>query len=169
MSSIKVTQTPNFTPTTEQLNVGDLLINSYDGNVFIKQQRNKIQSIINLRSSGSTSTSGVSQIIAGSNITISPGSGTGIVTISSTGGGGSGSTVPNGPVYSLQYNNSGSFSGSANFTLIGGNSLYLTGSLNVSGSIISNAITASSFTGWTFVVNMLPNILGCCPIIPCCP
>ena len=91
MSSIKVTQTPNFTPTTEQLNVGDLLINSYDGNVFIKQQRNKIQSIINLRSSGSTSTSGVSQIIAGSNITISPGSGTGIVTISSTGGGGSGS------------------------------------------------------------------------------
>ena len=147
MSSIKVTQTPNFIPTTEQLNVGDLLINSYDGNVFIKQQQNKSQSIINLRSTGSTSTSGVSQIIAGSNITISPGSGTGIVTISSTGGGGSGSTVPNGPIYSLQYNNSGSFSGSSNFTLIGGNSLYLTGSLNVSGSIISNTITASSFTG----------------------
>jgi len=183
MSSIKVTQTPNFTPTTEQLNVGDILINSYDGNVFVKQQQNKTQNIINLRSTGSN----VTKIIAGSNISISPTGGTGIVTINAStpisasyalsssyalNGGvtkiiagtnvvlspiegtgtvtinavlaSTGSGVPNGPLYSLQYNNGGIFSGSNNFTLLNNNALYLTGSLNVSGSIIG------SFTGSLF-------------------
>jgi len=131
MSSIKVTQIPNFTPTIEQLNVGDLLINSYDGNIFIKQQQNKNQNIINLRSTSNI----VTKIIAGSNITISPASGVGVVTINaSTGSGGSG--IPGGLNTQIQYNNAGVFGGSSNFTLIGGNSLYLTGSLNVSGSTI---------------------------------
>ena len=197
MSSIKVTQIPNFTPTIKELNVGDLLINSYDGNIFIKQQQNKNQSIISLRSTGSsvntgsfvvdldfsnpflTATKGdnstfernlstlvpisasyagtasyalsssyalnggVTQIIAGTNVTLSPAGGTGTVTVNailaSTGSG-----SPNGPLYSLQYNNGGLFSGSGNFTLLNNNSLYLTGSLNVSGSIIGNLTGTSS-------------------------
>ena len=53
MSSIKVTQIPNFTPTTKQLNVGDILINSYDGNAFIKQQQGYNETIVNLKQSGS--------------------------------------------------------------------------------------------------------------------
>ena len=38
--------------------------------------------------SGGTSTTGVTQIVAGTNVTINPASGTGVVTINSTGGGG---------------------------------------------------------------------------------
>jgi len=207
MSSIKVTQTPNFTPTIEQLNVGDLLINSYDGNIFIKQQQNKNQSIINLRSTGSSVNTGsfvvdlnfsnpfltatrgdnstfernlstlvpisssyastasyalsssyalnggVTQIIAGTNVILSPVGGTGIVTVNamlaSTGSG-----VPNGPLFSLQYNNGGLFSGSSNFTLLNNNALYLTGSLNVSGSIIGNLTgTSSQATTASYALN----------------
>jgi hypothetical protein len=158
MSSIKVTQIPNFTPTIEQLNVGDLLINSYDGNVFIKQQQNKSQNIINLRSTGSS----VTKIIAGSNITISPASGVGVVTINaSTGSGGSG--VPNGPNYSVQYNNGGNFSGSGNFTLLNNNALYLTGSLNITGSTTQRGnntlIGTTTLTGSILINgNIVPQI-----------
>ena len=83
---------------------------------------------------------GVTQLIAGTNITLSPADGKGTVTINaSTGGGGSG--VPNGPNYSLQYNNGGLFSGSGNFTLLNNNALYLTGSLNLGGLLtISGSI-----------------------------
>jgi hypothetical protein len=82
----------------------------------------------------------VTQLIAGTNITLSPADGKGTVTINaSTGGGGSG--VPNGPNYSLQYNNGGLFSGSGNFTLLNNNALYLTGSLNLGGLLtISGSI-----------------------------
>jgi hypothetical protein len=75
----------------------------------------------------------VTQIIAGTNVILSPEGGTGIVTVNavlaSTGSG-----VPNGPLYSLQYNNGGLFSGSGNFTFLNNNTLYLTGSLNITGS-----------------------------------
>jgi hypothetical protein len=53
-------------------------------------------SLLQINSSGqitwvsTSSVGGVNQIVAGSNITISPGSGTGVVTINSTGGGGGG-------------------------------------------------------------------------------
>jgi len=56
---------------------------------------------------------GVSQIVAGTNITIAPTGGTGVVTINATGGGGGG--TPGGAVNSIQYNNPlGTFAGSPN-------------------------------------------------------
>ena len=45
-----------------------------------------------------------------------------------------GDSGPNGPNYSIQFNNSGSFGGSGNFTLVGNNSVNLSGSLIISGS-----------------------------------
>ena len=101
------------------------------------------------------STSGVTQIIAGTNVTLSPADGKGIVTINaSTGGGGSG--VPNGPNYSLQYNNGGNFSGSGNFTLLNNNALYLTGSFNVSGSTIqrgNNTLVGTTTLTGSILIN----------------
>lgn len=87
-------------------------------------------------SSSYASNGGVTQIVAGTNVTISPSNGLGVVTINSTGAG-TGSGVPIGPVYSIQYNNFGAFSGSGNFTISGSTpAVYLTGSLNVSGSTL---------------------------------
>lgn len=51
----------------------------------------------------------VSQIVAGTNVTISPVGGTGVVTINSSAGGG----TPGGPFTSIQFNNSGVFGGSS--------------------------------------------------------
>ena len=51
---------------------------------------------------------GVTQIIAGTNVTISPSGGTGAVTINSSGGGGD---TPGGSNTQVQYNNSGAFGG----------------------------------------------------------
>tara|TARA_R100000541_G_scaffold53622_1_gene61779 strand:- start:457 stop:1272 length:816 start_codon:yes stop_codon:yes gene_type:complete len=56
-------------------------------------------------------TGGVSQIVAGTNVTISPSGGTGVVTINSTGGGGS----PSAPTNSVQYNDGGNFGGESEF------------------------------------------------------
>ena len=67
---------------------------------------------------------GSSYLIAGSNITISSAS-NGSVTISSVGGGGS----PGGSDTHIQYNNGGSFAGSANLTFAS-NTVYLTGSFS---------------------------------------
>jgi len=58
------------------------------------------------------SSSGVSQIIAGTNVTIDPVGGTGSVTINASGGGG----TPANPTNSIQFNNAGAFGGSANLT-----------------------------------------------------
>jgi len=57
--------------------------------------------------------SGVSQIIAGTNITISPVTGTGVVTINSSGGGGG---TPGGSDTQMQYNNGGFFGGTTGLT-----------------------------------------------------
>ena len=54
------------------------------------------------------SSSGVTQIIAGTNVTIDPVGGTGSVTINSSGG----STSPASPSNSVQFNNAGAFGGS---------------------------------------------------------
>lgn len=52
-------------------------------------------------------TGGVSQIVAGTNVTISPSGGTGVVTVNASGGSG----TPALPFSSLQYNNGGAFGG----------------------------------------------------------
>lgn len=57
--------------------------------------------------------SGVSKIVAGTNITISPPTGTGVVTINSSGGGGG---TPGGSDTQIQYNNGGSFGGTTGLT-----------------------------------------------------
>ena len=82
----------NFT-TLAKYPVGSLvLINSYD-----------VSNVI---------TGDVSQIVAGTNISISPAGGTGVVTINSTAGGG----TPSAPLNSVQFNDNGNFGGESAFT-----------------------------------------------------
>ena len=56
--------------------------------------------------------SGVTQILAGTNVTVSPVGGTGVVTVNSSGRGGS----PGGSTGQIQYNNAGSFGGASGLT-----------------------------------------------------
>ena len=71
-----------------------------------------------------------------------------ITASSAFGGGGGGGSTPGGNFDTIQYNNAGVLDGSDNFKLVGGNSVYLTGSLLVTGSsIFIGPVTASSFTG----------------------
>jgi hypothetical protein len=170
MPLIRVTNISGSTPTTSQLGIGDIVVNTYDGKAYIKKQvgltqtvvplgdgANPISSSYALSSSYATTASyalngGVTQLIAGTNVTLSPAGGTGIVTVNAVLTS-SGSGTPNGPLYSLQFNNGGVFSGSGNFALLNNSDLYLTGSFKVSGSIsgslfgtaswANNAITAS--------------------------
>ena len=113
MPEIRIIQSSGSVPTINQLLLGDIAINSYDGKAYIKQASGSTQSIIELGSGGGGG--GVTQIVAGTNISISPIGGTGIVTINASTGSG---ITPNGPNNSLQYNNSGLLSGSGNFTLL---------------------------------------------------
>lgn len=76
-------------------------------------------------------TAGVSKIVAGTNVTISPTSGLGDVTINSSGGGTP--TQPGNPSASIQYNDgAGAFAGSANLTFAT-NTLTLTDTLDIKG------------------------------------
>lgn len=59
---------------------------------------------------GGGGVSGVSQILAGTNVTISPLSGTGTVTINASGG-----ATPGEPNQSIQYNNTGTLAGTSTF------------------------------------------------------
>lgn len=71
-----------------------------------------------------------------------------ITASSAFGGGGGGGSTPGGNFDTIQYNNAGVLDGSDDFKLVGGNSVYLTGSLLVTGSsIFIGPVTASSFTG----------------------
>jgi hypothetical protein len=158
MPAIRPIGVSGSVPTVIQLAVGDLAINTYDGKAYIKKLVGTNQTIVELGTSNGSSVSasyalsssyalngGVTQIVAGTNITLSPTTGVGVVTVNAiAGGGGSGS--PNGPLYSLQYNNGGLFSGSGNFTLLNNNELYLTGSLKVSGSITGSLFGTSSWS-----------------------
>jgi hypothetical protein len=140
MTQIRTIPYSGSVPTTNQLPLGDIAINTYDGKAYIKQASGSSQSIVQIGAGG-----GVTQIVAGTNVTLSPTTGVGVVTVNAiAGGGGSGS--PNGPLYSLQYNNGGLFSGSGNFTLLNNNELYLTGSLKVSGSITGSLFGTSSWS-----------------------
>jgi len=71
---------------------------------------------------------GVSQILAGTNVTISPSNGLGTVTINAAGGGG----TPGGSQGTIQYNNAGSFAGDPNFTT------------NGSGAVVAKYLTVYS-------------------------
>ena len=144
---IKHNNATGIVPTTSSLNLGEIAINTYDGKVFIKKD-NGTPSIVEIGGGGA---SGVSQILTGSGITISPSTGTGIVTISSTGGAG----TPGGLNTQVQFNNSGAFGGSSGLTFnSGSNTLTLTGLLSITGSqtitgslTVTQNISASSFTG----------------------
>jgi hypothetical protein len=133
---IKHNNVAGVVPTTSSLNLGEIAINTYDGRVFIKKD-NGTPSIIEIGGGGA---SGVSQILTGSGITISPSTGTGIVTISSTGGSGS----PGGSTTQIQYNNAGTFAGVPTLTY-SGSLLIATGSFTGSftGSLQGTATTAS--------------------------
>ena len=84
MPQIRTIQTSGSIPTTNQLALGDIAINSYDGKAYIKQASGSTQSIIQLGSgTGGSSISasyalsasfasngGVTQLIAGTNVTL---------------------------------------------------------------------------------------------------
>lgn len=145
-------------PSVNQLTLGDIAINTYDGKAYIKKAVGNTQTIVELGSGGGGSSisasyalsssyalnGGVTQLIAGTNVTLSPAGGTGAVTVNAILAS-SGSGTPNGPIYSLQYNNGGIFSGSGNFTLLNDSDLLLTGSLKVSGSITGSLFGTSSW------------------------
>ncbi len=63
--------------------------------------------------SGASASGGVTCIVAGTNVTISPTSGLGVVTINSTGGGGG---SPGGSNTQIQFNDGGTFGADADFT-----------------------------------------------------
>ena len=99
---------------------------------------------------------GVTQIIAGSNVTISPVGGTGAVTINATGGGGG---SPGGSDTQVQYNSSGSFAGSANLTFDGTN-LSLGASSQVRGSSTNAPPILADSAGNTATLMAWVNFVG---------
>jgi hypothetical protein len=160
-------------PSVNQLALGDIAINTYDGKAYIKKAIGNTQSIIELGSDGGGSSisasyalsssyalnGGVTQLIAGTNVTLSPTDGKGTVTVNAILAS-SGSGSPNGPLYSLQYNNGGLFSGSGNFTLLNNSNLYLTGSLKVSGSITGSLFGTASWANNAVNANTASYILN---------
>lgn len=118
------------------LSPGELAINIADGKLYYGDASN----VVHLLSSGGGG--GVTQILAGSNISISPTSGTGSVTISAT----ATSTPPGGSTYQIQYNNAGSFGGVPNLTWDGS-------ALNATGSFLGNLVGSSSFATTASYIN----------------
>ena len=125
MPSIRTISVSGSIPSITQLALGDLAVNTFDGKAYLKKQQGNRQTILEIGGGSSVSSSyalsssfalqsisasyasngGVTQIIAGTNITLSPTNGVGQVTISSTGGsGGSGNTSTGsyGSFYSTQ-------------------------------------------------------------------
>jgi hypothetical protein len=173
MTQIRVISISGSKPTTNQLALGDIAINTYDGKAFIKKVVNNSGSIIELGTGGGgssvsasyalsasyASNGGVTQLIAGTNVTLSPAGGTGAVTVNAIIAS-SGSGTPNGPLYSLQFNNGGVFSGSGNFTLLNDSNLYLTGSLRVSGSITGSLFGTASWANNAVNANTASYVLN---------
>ena len=128
MPSIRTISVSGSIPSITQLALGDLAVNTFDGKAYLKKQQGNRQTILEIGGGSSVSSSyalsssyaasssyalsssyaangGVTQLLAGSNITLSPTNGVGQVTISSTGGsGGSGNTSTGsyGSFYSTQ-------------------------------------------------------------------
>jgi hypothetical protein len=115
-------------PSVNQLALGDIAINTYDGKAYLKKAVGNTQTILEIGVGSTTTTAsyavsasyaqtattasytvsasyaangGVTQLLAGSNITLSPTNGKGQVTISSTGG--------SGPFYNTATGSYGSF------------------------------------------------------------
>jgi hypothetical protein len=160
-------------PSVNQLALGDIALNVYDGKAYIKKAVGNTQTVVELGTGGGGSSisasyaatasysffaitssyagtasyalnGGVTKLIAGTNVTLSPVEGTGIVTVNAVLAS-SGSGTPNGPIYSLQFNNGGVFSGSGNFTLLNNTDLNLTGSFRVLGSITGSLFGTASW------------------------
>lgn len=112
---------------------GELAINIADGNLYYGDAN----SIAHLLDSGGGT--GVTQITAGSNITISPAGGTGNVTINAAEGD---LTPPGGTNTQIQYNNAGTFGGVSNLTW-NGTTLSATGSFT--GSFTGSLQGTSSY------------------------
>ena len=166
-------------PTVNQLALGDIAINTYDGKAYIKKAVGSVQTIIEIGTGGGgnsvsasyalsasyantssyASNGGVTQLVAGTNVTLSPAGGTGIVTVNAVVAS-SGSGTPNGPIYSLQFNSGGVFSGSGNFTLLNDSNLYLTGSLRVSGSITGSLFGTASWANNAVNANTASYVLN---------
>lgn len=83
MPSIRTISVSGSIPSITQLALGDLAVNTYDGKAYLKKQQGTTQTVVEI-GAGSGTTSGVTQIIPGTNITISPVGGTGVVTINAT-------------------------------------------------------------------------------------
>ena len=81
MPSIRTISVSGSIPSITQLALGDLAVNTFDGKAYIKKQQGNTQTIVNI---GSGAGGEVTQIIAGTNITISPTSGTGAVTVNAS-------------------------------------------------------------------------------------
>ena len=116
------------------LSINDSIVSTISGSTFTGVTNH------NAGLSGSLTrlTDGTSYLIAGSNVTITSAS-NGAVTISSTGGSG----TPAGSDQQIQFNNGGSFGASANLNFNSStNTLSLTGSFGIQGSIIPNSDSA---------------------------
>jgi hypothetical protein len=175
-------------PSVNQLALGDIAINTYDGKAYIKKAIGNNQTILELGTGGGGSSisasyaatasysffaitssyaetasyalnGGVTKLIAGTNVTLSPAEGTGVVTVNAVLAS-SGSGTPNGPIYSLQFNSGGVFSGSGNFTLLNNSDLNLTGSLRVSGSITGSLFGTASWANNASNANTASYILN---------
>jgi len=159
MPSIRTISVSGSIPSITQLALGDLAVNTYDGKAYIKKQQGNTQTVIEIGSgSAGTGGGGVTQIIAGTNITISPIGGTGIVTVNA-----------NNPV-SASYALSSSYAANGGVTqLLAGANISLsptnglgqvTVSATLSGSTIFNTSTGSygSFYDTTTQTNPVGNV-----------
>ena len=108
-------------------------ISRFDGSIY---SSGTITSTNGFSGSLTKLANGTSYLIAGSNVTITTGS-TGAVTIAAT----AGSTSPGGSNTSVQYNNAGSFGGTATFTYNGTN-VYLLGAFAQGNSSIPSGLRA---------------------------
>jgi len=99
-----------------------------------------------------SASSGVTQIVAGTNVTISPTGGTGVVTINASGGGGG---TPGGLNTNVQYNSAGSFAGTGTFTFDG--TILKAPTLNLTNALGSSyggtGLTSIGTAGQALVVN----------------
>lgn len=129
----------------------NIVITKSDGTTVLQQFSN----ITGIGTGGSI-TGAVTQIIAGTNVTISPTGGTGAVTINATGATGGG--TPGGPTGAVQFNDAGALGGTPNFlyddattTITIGDPLVGVMTLNGSTATIENA---------SGDINLLPAVEG---------